>query len=535
MSAAAKGPGDVRLNEVQVLGSHNSYHIEPVSPLLLQLGGFDQSLADSIEYTHLPLTEQFETQGIRQIELDVFADPNGGIYSQRAGLILIGQSPISTLPELQQPGFKVLHVQDMDFETTCLTFVDCLQEVKDWSDANPRHLPIMILVEAKDDPIDIDVGLNFIVPLEIGPAELDALDAEILSVFPTNQLITPDDVRGTRDTLEKAILRDGWPTLRESRGKVLFALDNGGEEKTHYLAGHPSLEGRVMFVSGSPGDPEAAFAKRNDPLSDPNEIPDLVAGGYLVRTRADSDTDEARSGDTTKRDEALASGGQYVSTDYPVPDPAFGTGYFVSIPGGTPGRCNPINGPADCQSSALENLTGSQPVFGKKIVMRDKEAEPGFRKLVLLAKDVLFDTYRTGGSQDPSAGGATIEISSNTQTAVILVPGGPNWTALGNPPGAKGYKYRDPELDDGACKVVIAKPGVLFRAVCFGAGIGFALSDDTQDAIDVTVQLGDDQVHCMSFSSGSGTILKDEGTGIKPTGVGLFKAKDATAPGSCPP
>jgi hypothetical protein len=66
------------------------------------------------------------------------------------------------------------------------------------------------------------------------------------------------------------------------------------------------------------------------------------------------DTEQARSGDTTDRDAALASGAQYVSTDYRVLNPDFGTGYFVEIPDGAPGRCNPINAPVGCRSSALE-------------------------------------------------------------------------------------------------------------------------------------------------------------------------------------
>ena len=521
------------MNEIQVLGSHNSYHIEPVPPLLGRLADFSQALADSIEYTHVPLTDQFETQGIRQIELDVFADPNGGLYATRSGLVLIGEDPFAPDPELQLPGFKVLHVQDIDFGTTCLTFVECLLEVKAWSDANPRHLPIMILVEVKDDPIDIDIGLNFITPIPIGVGELDQIDTEILSVFPPSQLITPDDIRGSRETLEKAVLKDGWPTLRDSRGKVLFGLDNGGQTKADYVAGHPSLQGRVMFVDGNPGEPEAAFIKQNDPLADPNEIPDLIAKGYIVRTRADSPTGEARTGDTTKRDAALASGATYVSTDYAVPDPDFGTGYVVTIPGGDPGRCNPTNAPSDCQSDALENLTGTQPLFGKKIVLRDKAGDPSFRKLVVLAKDLAFDTYRPGGSQDPSISGATIQIRNpNTdQTALLALPAGSGWTALGNPAGARGYKYLDRTLSNGPCKVAIAKPGVVFRAVCLGAGIEFSLSDATQNDIEITVQLGDDQVHCMSFG---GTILKDIGTGVKANGVGLFKAKDAAAPALCP-
>jgi hypothetical protein len=112
------------------------------------------------------------------------------------------------------------------------------------------------------------------------------------------------------------------------------------------------LDGRVLFTNSSPGSADAAFVERNDPLS--ADIPGLIETGYIVRTRADADTEQARSGDTTDRDAALASGAQYVSTDYPVPDPALGTGYFVEIPGGAPGRCNPVNAPPGCRSAPLE-------------------------------------------------------------------------------------------------------------------------------------------------------------------------------------
>jgi hypothetical protein len=86
--------------------------------------------ADSLEYTALPLQEQFD-HGVRQIELDIFADPEGGLYATRRGLILVdGANPESGIPELDEPGFKVLHIQDIDFETHCLTFHACLTTLK---------------------------------------------------------------------------------------------------------------------------------------------------------------------------------------------------------------------------------------------------------------------------------------------------------------------------------------------------------------------------------------------------------------------
>jgi len=342
----------VALNQIQVLGSHNSYHIEPRFDVLRLVKAFVPE-AVAWEYTHLPLDEQFSSQGIRQIELDVFADPEGGHYADRQVLRIFGEDPASGIPALDAPGIKVLHVQEVDYRTTCYTLIECLETVKSWSDDHPGHLPLMILLEAKDEIIPDPLPLGFTEPLPFGSAEFRDVDDEILSVFPRGQLILPDDVRAGYPTLEQAVLERGWPRLGEARGRVLFALDNGSL-RLEYQQGRGSLEGRVLFTNSSPGEDDAAFVKLNDPIGDAHRIPELVRAGYLVRTRADGDTVQARSGDTTQRNAAIVSGAQFVSTDYPVPDPIFGTGYFVEIPGGSPGRCNPVNAPPGCRSDILE-------------------------------------------------------------------------------------------------------------------------------------------------------------------------------------
>ncbi len=341
----------VHLNEVQVLGTHNSYHIRPLEPLWSALLAFLPIFYQD-DYTHLPLDQQFSDQGIRQIELDVWADPNGGLFANRPVNAVVGVPVASGVPELDQPGFKVLHISDVDFQTTCFTLVECLNVVKTWSDGHPGHLPITILLEAEDDPTPDPLSLGFHAPVPFDVTRFDELDAEIRSVLPPEKLITPDDVRRDFATLEDAVLQYGWPTLGEARGRIMFLLDNGGHYRDDYLTGHPSLAGRVIFTSADPGNDDAAFIKLNDSKNDP--IAARVAAGYVVRTRADADTEEARANDTSTRDAALASGAQWVSTDYPVPNPEFGTGYFVAIPDGHPARCNPINAPYGCRSTALE-------------------------------------------------------------------------------------------------------------------------------------------------------------------------------------
>ena len=345
----------LRLNEIQVLGTHNSYHLQPEPALFDALRAFSPVLADSIEYSHAPLEVQFDEQGIRQIELDVFADPEGGLYADRVGPTLVGLPGASGDPALDQPGFKVMHVQDVDFRSTCSTLVACITIVREWSLEHPSHVPILVLVEVKQDPVPGPDNLGFVVPHPIGAAELDALDAEIRSVFDADQLLTPDDVRGERASLEEVVLDGGWPALDDVRGRVMFALDNEDEVRDAYVAGHEALAGRVLFTSSPRGTPEAAFLKLNDAVGDGDTIRQAVLDGYVVRTRADADTAQARSGDTTVLEAALDSGAQWISTDYPVSDERLGTSYVAAIPGGTPGRCNPLVAPPACRSEDVED------------------------------------------------------------------------------------------------------------------------------------------------------------------------------------
>lgn len=344
----------IRLNQIQVIGTHNSYHRRLAPKLFEILTSFDAKFAASVDYEHRPLDEQLDA-GIRQLELDVFADPEGGRFANRAANTLVGLPKASGLPELDAPGFKVFHFPEIDYESNCPTLVACLRNVKGWSDANPKHLPLMIFIEAKDAPVPDVANLGFAVPLPIGAAEFDALDAEIRSVFDAGDLLTPDDVRGSATTLREAVTTVGWPPLAKARGKVMFALINDDDVKRGaYVAGHESLRGRVMFTLSGTTAPESAVVSRPDPEKQADDIVALAQQGFIVRTRSDADTIEARSGSVVRRDAALASAATWVSTDFPSPDAKFGTPYSVALPGGVTARCNPVIAPAACKDDVLE-------------------------------------------------------------------------------------------------------------------------------------------------------------------------------------
>lgn len=345
---------DIRLNQIQVIGTHNSYKKAPNVQLIEILDREQPGWSEGIMYQHRPLFEQLDLLGVRQFELDVFADPDGGLYANPAGAGLSNVEEYPGSVEMNAPGFKVLHIQDVDYRTTCLTLKSCLRDIKEWSDRNDNHIPVMIMIEAKDGSVETRNGLNFTEPVRIDETNIFNLDEEILSIFTRDHLIIPDDVRGNFDTLEEAVLKSGWPLLSESRGKILFALDNTGRHRDAYLSRSDILEGRILFVSSDPGNPSAAFIKMNDSIEDHDLIRERVKMGYLVRTRSDIPMAEAKSGDTTRRELAFESGAQYISTDFPEPA-NFPSEFVVRFTETeNPARCNPVSASEKCHNNTLK-------------------------------------------------------------------------------------------------------------------------------------------------------------------------------------
>jgi hypothetical protein len=350
----------VHLNQIQVIGSHNSYHAGFAASERKYMEMKNPKALRSLDYHHAPLADQL-SGGVRQIEIDVFADPEGGRFAHPAIVQQVAAAGLPADPdfdphhEMDKPGFKVMHLQGVDERSTCHTFVACLNNVRTWSQQHPGHLPIFILVETKEDsPHDVP---NAVKGLPFTATVFDALDTEIRSVFRPNEMITPDEVRGNASTLVEAVHAGKWPTLAKARGRVIFLMDQQHVGPI-YVGGHPSLRGRILFTNAIPGAPDAAFVEQNDGSIE--AINALVKQGYLVRTRTDESTEQARTNNTTRRDLALSSGAQMLSTDYPLSEPSPWTTYSVGLPGGLVARCNPVNKPAGCMDNLLEPAAASK-------------------------------------------------------------------------------------------------------------------------------------------------------------------------------
>ncbi len=121
----------IRLNDVQVRGTHNSYQ-PPLPPLDRQLDA-----------------------GIRQLELDVFFLPDGTF---------------------------AVHHSVVDSHSICPTLDACLTPVRAWLKAHTHSLPLFLIVEDKDAP-----GAGT-------PGELDALDGTVRRALPGRLLVAPREV-----------------------------------------------------------------------------------------------------------------------------------------------------------------------------------------------------------------------------------------------------------------------------------------------------------------------------------------------------
>ncbi|WP_294278332.1 Ca2+-dependent phosphoinositide-specific phospholipase C [uncultured Sphingomonas sp.] len=374
LAQSAPRPADetLKLNQIQVVGTHNSYAL-PADPRVMAMmapriraqfaqppanlspeqrvaladehpGGLADPM-DAFGYIQMPLEAQLAS-GVRSVELDLQPDPKGGLYADPApyrALAARGEKDLKTIDRdaLREPGLKVFHVADLDFRSQCPTFRSCLTLLRQWSDATPGHSPVFVLLEPKLS----GAGEHSVAPFDADAfAEVDRSIAEIIG---RDRVVTPDDVRGTMPTLEAAVLAKRWPTLAQARGKFLFLFLVPGMNFAAfapYLDGHRSLEGRMAFVQGKPGMAHTAFLLFDNALTRQADIRAAVAKGYLVRTRADIDTADARRNDPARREAALASGAQIVSTDYLTTPNVHGTDYHLApFAGGW--RCDAVTSP----------------------------------------------------------------------------------------------------------------------------------------------------------------------------------------------
>ncbi|NBN97798.1 MAG: hypothetical protein EBV19_00930 [Flavobacteriia bacterium] len=311
------------LNQLRVLASHNSYKLEPKPKTLKFLSRFSKRLGESndpkqLQYGHLPISQQCSEYHIRGLELDVYNDPKGGRYfKHRINFFILGQRiREKSYRPLKAPGFKILHIPDVDYETNYLTLNDALIELNRWSLANPNHAPIFLNIEPKTsslgDESKILRRLGFKKAIPYSQEDLLLLDAALKDHLST--LYTQQEFQKGYPSLRARVDSISWPVLGEVRGRIFAIIDAGAS------LGYPS--NGVAFIYGNVRDSNCVFLIRNEPAEHQEEITELTRS-FIVRTRADAGTLEARANNYQRLRAALLSGAQIISTDYYRLNPSF--------------------------------------------------------------------------------------------------------------------------------------------------------------------------------------------------------------------
>jgi Phosphoinositide phospholipase C, Ca2+-dependent len=338
---AAPPDGGLKLNQIQIVGTGESYKQAPSPGMLalIRMGGKKDE--EKLDFGEPPLTTQLD-DGARALSFDIAYDPKGGLFKSPAAAALADEVlDKDYTTAMAQPGIKVIHVADVDFKSSCLTLNACLTQVVDWSKAHPGHLPIVISLSCNEAKTPMPGATK---PLAWDIAALAALDKEIAAAVPADDLITPDEVKADHASLREAVLAGGWPSLSASRGKLILVLNDPPEKTKLY-------EGKLLFVTGPESAPNTTFLSVDDPVAGAARITEAVKAGFMVITRADDETMEARANDTRRRAAAFASGAQVVLTNFLSPDPKIGP-YQVAIGDPRHAKCDAMN--ADCAAWSAE-------------------------------------------------------------------------------------------------------------------------------------------------------------------------------------
>lgn len=296
---------DLRLNEIRMIASHNSYKKlgSPLGKLFVGLGDSWKE-ADALNYDNPDLTFQLQS-GIRSFELDV---------------------------RYRQGDFEAVHVPLVDNSTTATKLALAFEEIALWSEHHENHVPIVVLIEIKDDWMILDPFLQ-----DIGDAELALFDQLIEEAF-GELLYTPSDMKGEYSDPKARVDAVGWPQLADVAGKVLVVL-HPGKWTNAYVAMHEADDAMAMFpaMSNASMDPASAvFSVHNEP--DVDAIRALIAEGIMVRTRMD----DYLKADPDRLADAIATGAQIMTTDFHPAHRFFDQPYYAFEDGFTIVRNDPL-------------------------------------------------------------------------------------------------------------------------------------------------------------------------------------------------
>ncbi len=279
----------VKLNEIAVMGTHNSYQLLGTLPKrglmkTLQIISFGV-VENKAVFEMDTFTEQLE-QGIRNLEID-----------------------IETVDDEGDISFIVTHSAIIDNVSSAYNLAKGLEEIAMWSDNNPGHLPIYLLIEPKDDVLSINNMKNFSLEYAL---EFDKVLRQVLG----DRLLTPAQAMGEYESFEEMRKADDWPALTQVAGKIIVLMHPCSVTQ-EYIDTDISIKTQAMFPMLRFGDIDktyASFILDNDPVgAAENNKKTVDENNLMVRTRADDYPDFSDE----RYNFADNCGSHIITTDYP--------------------------------------------------------------------------------------------------------------------------------------------------------------------------------------------------------------------------
>lgn len=280
----------IKFNEISFIGTHNSYQTPSTDELKTIYNNLSEITLGEVagnkaDFWSESLTNQLNC-GIRSLEMDFEVFDRDGDIS-----------------------FTCMHQPNFDMTTSCYDFSLGIKEIAMWSDNNPNHLPITIIVEPKTGFLPLKDMKAFSIEYA---DELDKMFRDTLG----DKLFTPADMLRDYESFGEMRAADDWCKVEDMLGKVLILLHEG-DVTQDYIDIDPSIKSQAMFPMLRYRDINrdcTSFIIHNDPY-DLFNINDYVISEKKIIVRTMSDKFTSVSIDKIRT--AFATDAHIVSTDFP--------------------------------------------------------------------------------------------------------------------------------------------------------------------------------------------------------------------------
>jgi len=232
----------------------------------------------------------------------------------------------------------------------------------------------------------------------------------------------------------------------------------------------------------------------------------------------------------------------YLATPNGTRDNITGTPMLISSSAGTPSDFVPgpdgaiyytaegagevrrlaVTGAVTTTTTTTTTLPGSGALLSGKSLKLTDSVDTTHRSLKVSSTDTTIDIASPGSADDPTLNDGSLRVRSSTGGFDSTYPlPAAGWSYIGDPTAPKGYRFKNAT---GPITKALLKAGRRLKVSGKGSGLLHSLASNP-DPVDVVLTTGTKK-YCMSFG---GTPTPTFVAGRR------YSAKNASAPGACPP